>query len=117
MMFVATLSIVSSSLLHFHPSLVVELAHLGLQTRARRSVLLAWHILALNFITTSIWSESMFALLRVITSMTSDTLSSVDQTVIDLVEGVSIWGVPGLEVDSFLQNFVLLIAICLLPVA
>jgi hypothetical protein len=28
-------------------------------------------------------------------------VSSVDQAVIDLVEGVSIWGVPGLEVDSF----------------
>jgi hypothetical protein len=27
-------------------------------------------------------------------------MSSVDQTVIILVEGVSIWGVPGLEVDS-----------------
>jgi hypothetical protein len=27
-------------------------------------------------------------------------VSSVDQTVIDLVEGVSIWRVPGLEVDS-----------------
>jgi hypothetical protein len=28
-------------------------------------------------------------------------MSSVDKAVIDLVEGVSIWGVPGLEVDSF----------------
>jgi hypothetical protein len=28
-------------------------------------------------------------------------VSSVDQAVIDLVESVSIWGVPGLEVDSF----------------
>jgi hypothetical protein len=28
-------------------------------------------------------------------------VSSVDQAVIDLVEGVSIWRVPGLEVDSF----------------
>jgi hypothetical protein len=55
-------------------------------------MLLAWHILALNFITTSMWSKSMFAPLRAITSMTS---------VIDLVEGVSIWGVPGLKVDSF----------------
>jgi hypothetical protein len=35
-------------------------------------------------------------------------MSSVDQAVIDLVEGVSIWGVPGLEVDSFghgVRNF------------
>jgi hypothetical protein len=31
-------------------------------------------------------------------------VSSVDQTVIDLVEGVSIWGVPGLEVVSFLHE-------------
>jgi hypothetical protein len=29
-------------------------------------------------------------------------VSSVDQAVIDLVEGVSIWGVPRLKVDSFL---------------
>jgi hypothetical protein len=28
-------------------------------------------------------------------------VSSVDQAVIDLVEGVSIWGVTGLEVDLF----------------
>jgi hypothetical protein len=28
-------------------------------------------------------------------------VSSLDQAVIDLVEGVSIWGVSGLEVDSF----------------
>jgi hypothetical protein len=40
------------------------------------------------------WFESMFATLRV---------SSVDQAVIDLVEGVSIKGVPGLEVDSFVH--------------
>jgi hypothetical protein len=31
-------------------------------------------------------------------------VSSVDQEVIDLVEGVSIWGVPGLEVDFFLHE-------------
>jgi hypothetical protein len=31
-------------------------------------------------------------------------VSSVDQAVIDLVEGVSIWGVPGLVVDSFLHE-------------
>jgi hypothetical protein len=30
-------------------------------------------------------------------------VSSVDQLVIDLVEGVFIWGVPGLEVDSFVH--------------
>jgi hypothetical protein len=29
---------------------------------------------------------------------------SVDQAVIDLVEGVSIWGVPGLQVDSFVHE-------------
>jgi hypothetical protein len=29
---------------------------------------------------------------------------SVDQVVIDLVEGGSIWGVPGLEVDSFVHE-------------
>jgi hypothetical protein len=28
-------------------------------------------------------------------------VSSVDQAVFDLVEGVSIWGVPGLEMHSF----------------
>jgi hypothetical protein len=31
-------------------------------------------------------------------------VSSVDQAVIDLVEGVSIWGVPGLKVDSFVNE-------------
>jgi hypothetical protein len=31
-------------------------------------------------------------------------VSFVDQAVIDLVEGVSIWGVPGLEVDSFVHE-------------
>jgi hypothetical protein len=31
-------------------------------------------------------------------------LYSVDQAVIDLVEGVSICGVPGLEVDSFVHE-------------
>jgi hypothetical protein len=31
-------------------------------------------------------------------------VSSVDQAVIDLVEGVSIWGLPGLEVDSFVHE-------------
>jgi hypothetical protein len=31
-------------------------------------------------------------------------VSSVDQAVIDLVEGVSIWGVPSLEVDSVVQE-------------
>jgi hypothetical protein len=31
-------------------------------------------------------------------------VSSVDQAVIDLVEGVSIWEVPGLEVDFFVHQ-------------
>jgi hypothetical protein len=31
-------------------------------------------------------------------------MSSFDQAVIDLVEGVSIWGVPGLEVDLFVHE-------------
>jgi hypothetical protein len=31
-------------------------------------------------------------------------VSSVDQAVIDLVEGLSIWGVPGLELDSFVHE-------------
>jgi hypothetical protein len=31
-------------------------------------------------------------------------VSSVDQAVIDLVESGSIWGVPGLEVDSFVHE-------------
>jgi hypothetical protein len=31
-------------------------------------------------------------------------VSSVDQAVIDLVESVSIWGVAGLEVDSFVHE-------------
>jgi hypothetical protein len=30
-------------------------------------------------------------------------VASVDQAVINLVESVSIWGVPGLEVDSFVH--------------
>jgi hypothetical protein len=31
-------------------------------------------------------------------------VTSVDQAVIDQVEGVSIWGVPGLEMDSFVHE-------------
>jgi hypothetical protein len=31
-------------------------------------------------------------------------VSSIDQAVIDLVKGVSIWGVPGLVVDSFVHE-------------
>jgi hypothetical protein len=31
-------------------------------------------------------------------------VSSVDQAVIALVEGVSIWGVPGLKVDPFVHE-------------
>jgi hypothetical protein len=31
-------------------------------------------------------------------------VSTADQAVIDLVEGVSIWGVPGLEVDLFVHE-------------
>jgi hypothetical protein len=31
-------------------------------------------------------------------------VSCVDQAVIDLVEGLSIWGLPGLEVDSFMHE-------------
>jgi hypothetical protein len=31
-------------------------------------------------------------------------VSSVEQAVIDLVKGVPIWGVPGLEVDSFVHE-------------
>jgi hypothetical protein len=31
-------------------------------------------------------------------------VSYVDQAVIDLVEGVSIWGVPGLEVYTFVHE-------------
>jgi hypothetical protein len=101
-------------------TLVVELALLGVQTRARRStmmrrpylsdfslptakrlrccgfLLLARHILVLNFITTSMWSESMFAPYNIYYVR---KVSSVDQAVIDLLESVSmsIWGVPGLE--------------------
>jgi hypothetical protein len=51
---------------------------------------------------TSMWSESMFAPLRAITSLTK--VSCVDQTVIDLVEGVTISGLPGLEVNSFVYE-------------
>jgi hypothetical protein len=46
----------------------------------------------------------MFAPLRAITSGDVRKVSSVDQAVNDLVEGVSIWGVPGLEVDSFVHE-------------
>jgi hypothetical protein len=46
------------------------------------------------------WSELMFELLRsVIYVYDVRKVSSVAQAVIDLVEGVSILGVPGLEVD------------------
>jgi hypothetical protein len=31
-------------------------------------------------------------------------VSSIDQAVIDVVEGVFIWGVPGLEVNSFVHE-------------
>jgi hypothetical protein len=48
------------------------------------------------------WSESMFAPLRAIYDVRK--VSSVDQAVIDLVEGVFIWGAPGLEVDSFVHE-------------
>jgi hypothetical protein len=48
------------------------------------------------------WSESMFAPLRVIYDVRK--VSFVDQALIDLVESVSIWGVPGLEVDSFVHE-------------
>jgi hypothetical protein len=44
----------------------------------------------------------MFVPHRAITSMRK--MSSFDQAVIDLVEGVSIWGVPGLEVDLFVHE-------------
>jgi hypothetical protein len=43
------------------------------------------------------WSESMFAPHRAIYDVKK--VSSVDQAVIDLIEGVSIWEVLGLEVD------------------
>jgi hypothetical protein len=116
MVFVATIWIVSSSFYIFHPSFVVELAKLGVQNRARRTTVMrrpylrlcvaGRHILALNFTTTSMWSESMFAPLRAVTSMTSEKCDreKCDQPVIDLVEGVSIWGVPGLEVVSFVHE-------------
>jgi hypothetical protein len=76
---------------------VVEL---GVQTQARRNtemrrpypLVCRRHILALNFITTRMWSESMFA------------TPSVDLAVIDQLEGVSIWGVPGLKVDSCVRE-------------
>jgi hypothetical protein len=48
------------------------------------------------------WSELMFEPLRsVIYVYDVRKVSSVAQAVIDLVEGVSISGVPGLEVNSF----------------
>jgi hypothetical protein len=40
MVFGAILLIASSSFHIFHPSLVVELAHIGVQTRARRSTVM-----------------------------------------------------------------------------
>jgi hypothetical protein len=60
-------------------------------------VFLARHILALNFITTSMWFESSRHNIYDVRKV-----SSVDQAVIDLVEGVSIW--RGLEVDSFVHE-------------
>jgi hypothetical protein len=47
------------------------------------------------------WFESLFAPLH-----TYDVrkVSSVDQAVIDLIEGMSIWAVPGLDVDSFVPE-------------
>jgi hypothetical protein len=94
MVFVATLWIFLPVFYIFQPSLVVELAQcdttslsFSLSTAKRLSCcgfgFLARHIPALN------WSESKFPPLRAI---------------IDLVEGVSIWGVPGLEVDSFVHE-------------
>jgi hypothetical protein len=40
MVFDATLWIVSSSSYIFHPSLVIKIVHLGVQTRARRSTVI-----------------------------------------------------------------------------
>jgi hypothetical protein len=86
MVFVATLWIVFPVFYIFHLSLVIELAHLGVQTRARHSTVMrrlypsvcrlqnvsivaalcCWHgiFLLSIYITTSMWSESMFAPLR-----------------------------------------------------
>jgi hypothetical protein len=72
-----------------------------LLTAKRRSccgfVLLARHIVALNFIMTSMCSESMFAPFRALISITSD------QAVIDLVEGVSIYYYRSLKNDAFVR--------------
>jgi hypothetical protein len=75
--------------------------------------MLARHIFALNFITTSMWAESMFAHLSCHNICDVRKVSSVDQAVIDLVESVSIRGVPGLEVDLFVNEVSTLIEICL----
>jgi hypothetical protein len=54
------------------------------------------------------WSESMFVGLFCTPSRHNiydvRKVSFVEKAVIDLVEGVSIWGVPGLEVDSFVHE-------------
>jgi hypothetical protein len=57
-------------------------------------VLLAQHILAFSFITTPP-RHNIYDVRK---------LSSADQTVIDLIESVSIWGAPGLKVDSFVHE-------------
>jgi hypothetical protein len=49
------------------------------------------------------WSESMCTTPRH-NIYDVKKLSSVDQAVINLVEGVSIWGVPGSEVNSFVHE-------------
>jgi hypothetical protein len=50
------------------------------------------------------WSESMFVPLLRHNIYDNRKVSSVDQAVIDLVDGVFTWGVPRLEVDSFVHE-------------
>jgi hypothetical protein len=66
-------------------------------------VLLALLILYINFMTTSIWSESMFTPLRLHVDDVRK-VSPDDQAVIDLVAIEAVWRIPGFEVDSFVHE-------------
>jgi hypothetical protein len=86
----------------FHPNLVVDLAHLGVQARVRRSTGMRRPYPSIC----RLQNVSVVAALCCWHGIFYDVrkVTYVDQAVIDLVESVSIWGVPGLEVDSFVHE-------------
>jgi hypothetical protein len=92
MVFVATLLFLPVFYI-FHPSLVVELAHLGVQTRARRSTVMRrpypsiCRLRHVSVVAALCCWPGIFLLL-----------------ILQRLACVSIWGVPGLEVDLFVYE-------------